>query len=56
MAASQKTVDDLIKVIMTYVPLYRHESLLKELKAIDGNKSFKDTVKLIEKRIKALAV
>jgi hypothetical protein len=53
MVASVNTVTLVVQVIMQYVPKKDIPALIDQLKAIDGNKSFLETVLLIEKLYKS---
>lgn len=49
MVTSVKTAHNVLDVILKYVPDDQIDNLINELKDVQGNKSYQDTVKLIEK-------
>jgi len=50
MVASVKSVDTVLQIVLKYVPKDKLPDLIAELKTVPGNKSFMETMQLLEKR------
>ena len=53
MVASVKSVSQVFNIVVKYVPRDRLPELVRELRAVPGNKSFMDTIKLLEGMVEA---
>ena len=50
MVASVKSVDTVLQIVLKYVPKDKLPDLIAELKTVPGNRSFMETMQLLEKR------
>jgi hypothetical protein len=51
MVASQNTIEEIIRVILKHVDRDTAHAIIHDLQKIDGNKSFRDTIKKIASKI-----
>ncbi len=51
MAASNQINDRIAEIIIQYVPLNRMRQMLAELEHVEGNKSFKATIRRVVKQL-----
>lgn len=50
MAASQKTVTDILTVVWKHLTPEQWRKVLHDLESVDGNNSFKETIKRLKER------
>lgn len=53
MAASSKTVDSIVKILLRHLGREKALSIIGELRGVKGNQSFTETVLLLHERLKA---
>lgn len=52
MVASKKTMEDVKSIVLEHLTLEQAQALVVKLRRVSGNKSFEDTIILLEKILK----